>query len=143
MCCWQRTSALPPWALSQQARELRMEPACREKAFVNDMEPHILCPSRGQCLRLKIHAYYMYCIIYDHLKSSALSTFTPKVYQLLVTQQMLSFLVFHCLLGFPVSHLPQFHLRHHSLCSPSLIRRLQLRRGSNFPQSLWPVCFKI
>lgn len=34
MCCWQRTSALPPWALSQQAGELWVGLARREKAFV-------------------------------------------------------------------------------------------------------------
>lgn len=38
MCCWQRTSALPPWALSQQARKLSAEPSCREKTFVNDVQ---------------------------------------------------------------------------------------------------------
>lgn len=38
MCCWQRTSALPPWALSQQARKLSVEPSCGEKTFVNDVQ---------------------------------------------------------------------------------------------------------
>lgn len=38
MCCWQRTSALPLWALSQQAVELKSGSLPAEKGpFVCDM----------------------------------------------------------------------------------------------------------